>query len=104
MKLLWLEQFDNNISPISYVNFRSQLNRRIYLIVSFDPPGQALIHRIMSIILNIQRIARMVYVFLDELCVQLATRERFNCGMCFSLDKYYINNRKSIIQVINIYL
>ena len=39
----------------------------------------------MSIILKIQRIARMVYVFLDELCVQLAAREHFDCGMCLSL-------------------
>jgi hypothetical protein len=40
----------------------------------------------MSVTLQIQRIARMVYVFLDEFCVQLAVRERFNCGMCLCLE------------------
>ena len=35
--------------------------------------------------LKIQRIARMVYVFLDELCVQFAARERFDRKMCLSL-------------------
>ena len=40
----------------------------------------------MSIMFKIQRIFRMVYVFLDEFRVQLVAREAFNCGMCLNLD------------------
>jgi hypothetical protein len=89
------------------VIFRSQLlNRRAHLIVGeicFDPPGHKLGHRIVSISFKIEGIARMVYVLLDEFCIQLVARKRFNCGMRLCLD-IYMNNRNSIIEVINIYL
>ena len=68
----------------------------------FDPPGHVLVHRIMSIILKIQHIARMVYVFLDTFCVQLVASERFNRGMGLFLD-LYINNQNNVMQVIDIY-
>jgi hypothetical protein len=45
----------------------------------------------------------MVYVFLDDFCVQLVARERFDCGMCLCLGIYIYDNQNNIIQVINIY-
>ena len=50
-----------------------------------------LIYRIVSISLEIQRIARIVYIILYGFGVQYRARKRFDRSICLRLEKYIKN-------------